>query len=220
MKQIANTYTFDASAGIVTVLGLSVPQSRLLLVVNATRNEIIYNFAGGPGTSEYTISDGNTVLTLAADTSTHSDADSLTIFYDDGLSREESLTITDLQTVRGSNPAPWLSQSSVPVRANSSFLQVSRFISTTQSIASGHVVATLDAGQARRYILLQNQSTLPIDVLFVGSDDEIPSDSADYSQIRIPAGGALCFEGLFVPQNRILIFPTAAGQQFIAAIND
>jgi len=89
MKQLATTYTFSASAKTVTLNGVNVPQGHVLLIVNATRGSIIYNFANSNlGATAYN-QGANTTLTLAASTAGMADTDSLTIFYDDG--RESSL---------------------------------------------------------------------------------------------------------------------------------
>lgn len=89
MKQLATTYAFSASAKTVTLNGVNVPQGHVLLIVNATRGSILYNFANANlGATAYS-QGANTTLTLAASTAGMADTDSLTIFYDDG--RETSL---------------------------------------------------------------------------------------------------------------------------------
>lgn len=108
MKQIVSNYSFDASERRITLTGLVVPLERLLLVVNATRNLIIYNLTGTGHPSQplgatVTQNSGNTVLTLAFDTTEFSDSDKLSIFYDDGTSGGNSidgsnLTITGIES--------------------------------------------------------------------------------------------------------------------------
>lgn len=80
MKILINSYSFDASARTITFLDYSsIFLDSVLLITNVTDNVIIYNFAGsGKGG---TVS-GN-VLTLAFDTTTMADTDSLQIYYDD-----------------------------------------------------------------------------------------------------------------------------------------
>jgi len=78
MKVLVTNYTFNASAKTVTFNSYSnIELNRLLLITNATRNTIIYNFAspalGG------TVS-GNTI-TLLTDTSMMANDDKLQIFY-------------------------------------------------------------------------------------------------------------------------------------------
>jgi hypothetical protein len=84
MKQLATSYSFNASAKTVTLTGLNVPLNYVLLIVNATRNAIIYNFAD-PATGAQSYTQGaNSVITLKVDLSGMSNTDQLTIFFDDG----------------------------------------------------------------------------------------------------------------------------------------
>ncbi|NBO99019.1 MAG: hypothetical protein EBU90_02655 [Proteobacteria bacterium] len=79
MKVLVTNYTFNASAKTVTFNSYStIELNRLLLITNATRNTIIYNFAspalGG------TVS-GNTI-TLGTSTAGMTNEDKLQIFYE------------------------------------------------------------------------------------------------------------------------------------------
>lgn len=215
MKQIANLYTFDASGRSLSITGLTIPQARLLLVVNASRNEVLYNFAGGPGVDSYGHEAGNTVLHLLADTTAHADTDAITIFYEDGLSREESLTITDLQTIGGSQPAAWLAGDEVPVTGPLTDAQlraqaiVSRAVSDSFSALSGNVgteAATVLAGAARTYLLIQNLSAAPIHANF--------GAAASTATLRLEAGAALVFEGNNIPSDSVSLVGTAANQPY------
>jgi hypothetical protein len=108
MKQIASNYSFDASERKVTVQGLTIPLERLLLIVNATRNQIIYNLTGTghptqPLGATASTAGGNSVFTLAFDTTGFLDSDKLSIFYDDGTSGGNTidggnLTITGIES--------------------------------------------------------------------------------------------------------------------------
>jgi len=108
MKKIVSSYSFDASERRITLTGLVVPLERLLLIVNATRNLIIYNLTGTghptqPLGATVAQNSGNTVVTLAFDTTQFSDSDKLSIFYDDGTSGGNtidgsSLTITGIES--------------------------------------------------------------------------------------------------------------------------
>lgn len=87
MKVLISNYTFNPIAKTVTFNGLqSIELNRLLLITNATRNTIIYNFAspalGG------TVS-GN-VLTLGTSTAGMEASDKLQIFYEN-----EDTPVTD-----------------------------------------------------------------------------------------------------------------------------
>lgn len=92
MKVLVTDYTFNASAKTVTFNSYSsIDLNRLLLITNATRNTIIYNFAspalGG------TVS-GNTI-TLGTSTAGMTNEDKLQIFYEneDVAASDESLAL-------------------------------------------------------------------------------------------------------------------------------
>jgi hypothetical protein len=111
MKKIAINYSFDASERRVTLTDLVISLERLLLIVNATRNQIIYSLTGSGHPSQplgaaVSQSSGNTLVTLAFDTSGFSDSDKLSIFYDDGLA--QGSTSSSLETINGEAPAAWL----------------------------------------------------------------------------------------------------------------
>ncbi len=80
MKTLITNYSFNAAAHTVTFTGYgSISLASVLIVVNATSNVIIYNFAdpakGGTVATN--------VLTLTFNTGSMSDSDSLLIYYDD-----------------------------------------------------------------------------------------------------------------------------------------
>lgn len=109
MKVLVTNYTFNASAKTVRFNSYStIELDRLLLITNATRNTIIYNFAspalGG------TVS-GNTI-TLTTDTSMMANTDKLQIFYEneDSPATDESLAflrriVTSLRGVQNVDSA-------------------------------------------------------------------------------------------------------------------
>lgn len=79
MKVLITNYTFNPTAKTVTFNGLqNIELNRLLLITNATRNTIIYNFASPAlgGTVN-----GN-VLTLGTNTTGMESSDKLQIFYE------------------------------------------------------------------------------------------------------------------------------------------
>ena len=99
MKVLVTNYTFNASAKTVTFNSYSTLElNRLLLITNATRNTIIYNFAspalGG------TVS-GNTI-TLLTDTTIMNDNDKLQIFYENEDTPATDQMITLLNRIVGS----------------------------------------------------------------------------------------------------------------------
>ncbi len=80
MKQICTNYTFNATAKTVTLTGLNIPSSQVLLV--AGQGKILYSVADGLGALSYQ-QNTNSVLTLQSSQGLSS-SDKLTIIYDDG----------------------------------------------------------------------------------------------------------------------------------------
>lgn len=78
MKQLASNYSISGAA--VTLSGVNVPLSQILLVSNATTGNVLYSMAG-PSAAGYTQA-ASSVITLA---NVPSASDKLTIFYDDGV---------------------------------------------------------------------------------------------------------------------------------------
>lgn len=79
MKIQIRNYAFNAAAKTVTFTDyLSIAQESVLLIVNATTNQVIYNFANPAAGG--TVS-GN-VLTLTYNTTTMNNTDKLLIYYD------------------------------------------------------------------------------------------------------------------------------------------
>ena len=79
MKQLANNYSITGSS--VTLTGVNVPLSQILLVSDATTGNVLYSMAG-PSASSYT-QGNNSVITLATAPGAN---DKLTVYYDDGVS--------------------------------------------------------------------------------------------------------------------------------------
>jgi hypothetical protein len=84
MKQLATNYSFNATAKTVTLTGLDVPLNYVLLIINATRNQIIYNLAEPLLGAQSYQQGANSIITLKADLTGMADSDQLTIFYDNG----------------------------------------------------------------------------------------------------------------------------------------
>ena len=86
MKQLASSYVFNKTAKTVTLNNFDFPLNHLLVIINATRQQIIYNLANPAlGASNY-VQGTNSVVTLEAtlDPLTEN-TDALTIFYDNGV---------------------------------------------------------------------------------------------------------------------------------------
>jgi hypothetical protein len=80
MKTLITNYTFDSSAKTITFNDYSsIELSKVLLITNTTDNIIIYNFASPAKGGAISTN----VLTLAYDSSSMQDSDSLQIYYDD-----------------------------------------------------------------------------------------------------------------------------------------
>ena len=87
MKQIAPNYSYNKTTGVITLTGVNIDRDQLLLIVNTTRNVTYYNFADSTTTLQAFTQGANTSVTLATSvvsaSSTHANADALTIYYDD-----------------------------------------------------------------------------------------------------------------------------------------
>jgi hypothetical protein len=81
MKQLLSTYTFDSVAKTVTLNGINIPVSQVLLI--AGKGNVLYSLADGVGAAGYT-QGVNSVITLQSVYDLVS-LDPLTIYYDDGI---------------------------------------------------------------------------------------------------------------------------------------
>ena len=88
MKQVHPNYTFVASTKTITLTGLNIAQDQLLLITNATRGVIYYNFASSSHRAVVTAGANTTVVLTDASTTGHADSDQLVIHYDDQLSTQ------------------------------------------------------------------------------------------------------------------------------------
>lgn len=96
MKQIASTYTYNKTSGVISLTGVNIDRDQLLLIVNTTRNVTYYNFADSATTLQAFTQGANTSVTLASSvisaSSTHTNADALTIYYDDQVNGSGTVT--------------------------------------------------------------------------------------------------------------------------------
>ena len=87
MKQIASAYTYNKTSGVIVLTGVNIDRDQLLLIVNTTRNVTYYNFADSTTTLQAFTQGVNTSVTLATSVVSaslnHTNADALTIYYDD-----------------------------------------------------------------------------------------------------------------------------------------
>jgi hypothetical protein len=97
MKQIATAYSISGSS--VTMTGVNVPLSQILLVSNATTGAVLYSMAG-PAASSYTQA-VNSVIGLAT---TPSATDRLTIFFDDGVAVSNGPTSVSVSNFPATQP--------------------------------------------------------------------------------------------------------------------
>jgi hypothetical protein len=84
MKQLATSYSFDTTAKTISLTNLNVPLNYVLLVINATRNLVIYNLAEPALGAENYVQGATSVITLKANLTGMANTDQLTIFYDNG----------------------------------------------------------------------------------------------------------------------------------------
>jgi len=107
-KKLVFDYTFDASAGTITVNDIYA-QKRWQLITNLTDNVVVYQFndpAFGFSDVSFDYENTTTTVTLAYDTSSMSDTDQLQIFIDEGST---DITVNDrfidpVSKIRVSNP--------------------------------------------------------------------------------------------------------------------
>jgi hypothetical protein len=128
MKQIAPNYTYNKTTGVITFTK-GIDRDQLLLIANATRNVIYYNFADPATTlqSFTPVDASSTTLTLNSSvivaSTAHANSDALVIYYEDqsvavaveGLG-DDGAVLSQISSVYGVN----LSQASgsLPTRTN------------------------------------------------------------------------------------------------------
>ena len=83
MKQVHANYTFNASTKTITLIGLNIAQDKLLLITNATRGVIYYNFASSSHRAVVTAGGDTIVVLTDASTTGHQNTDKLVIHYGD-----------------------------------------------------------------------------------------------------------------------------------------
>jgi len=100
MKTLCNTYSINGNA--ITMSGVNVPTSQILLIADATQGSILYQIGGTPPSS-YT-QGTNSILTLAG-SPTITNSDLLAIYYDNGINTYNPPTVVGLSGVlpSGSN---------------------------------------------------------------------------------------------------------------------
>lgn len=135
MKVLVTDYKFDSSAKTVVFSKYSsIELNRLLLITNATRNTIIYNFASpalGGVVSKNTI-------TLFTDTSMMSNEDKLQIFYenDDTPSTDQMITLLNriVSSLRGAQNIDNSDRIRVVLDSNN----IGNFSANIQNISQGN----------------------------------------------------------------------------------
>lgn len=191
MKNLATAYTYNPTAKTLTLTGLNVPLSYLLLVVNATRGTIIYNLADPALAAANFVQAANSVLTLNAsvDTSFHNAADALTIFYDDGVQSNTVLiqgpagpqgetgdpgsTTWDGITDKPATFAP-SAHKSTHATAGSDALTPSDISATWRAVSSSQNISgdtTLPAGRNRIITLIGTGATANVDLPSTGNEE-------------------------------------------------
>lgn len=83
MKILHPSVSFNAATKTVTLIGLNITQSQLLLITNVTDGVVIYNFADSTKGSTSFTPGADTVVVLEYDTTTMDNADKLAVHYDD-----------------------------------------------------------------------------------------------------------------------------------------
>lgn len=119
MKQLVASSNISINGNTVTLIGVSVPLSQILLISDATTGSVLYSI-GGPAPISYT-QGTNSSITL---NTTPGSSDALTIYYDDGIAPVNAPTSVSVlnfpatQAVSGmvtvSNPQTTVSVSNFP----------------------------------------------------------------------------------------------------------
>jgi Flp pilus assembly pilin Flp len=139
MKQLASNYSISGSS--VTLTGVNVPLSQILLVSDATTGSVLYSMAG-PSALSYTQAT-NSVITLATAPGA---SDKLTIYYDDGVASTNAPSSVSVSNFPASteisndvgNPIPV--SGTVAVSNPVSTVSISNFPSST-SVTNGGTFA-------------------------------------------------------------------------------
>ena len=105
MKTLASSYSI--SGNVVTLTGVNVPLSQILLIADATTGSVLYSI-GGPAPTAYTQAT-NSTITLA---STPGSSDKLTIYYDNGTNPQNAPSTVTLGA--GSSAIGTVGVSSLP----------------------------------------------------------------------------------------------------------
>jgi hypothetical protein len=141
MKQLATSYTFNSTAKTVTLNGVNVPESQILLITG--KGKLLYSFADGIGSAGYT-QGTNSVITLQ-NSKGLINSDSLTIFYDDGLTDQQSVVQGNLTNRSGTITTANTSQQIIAANTNRRYLLIQNHSDSIIYIAFG-VTATTSNG--------------------------------------------------------------------------
>jgi hypothetical protein len=104
MKQVHPNYTFNADTKVITLTGLNIDQDQLLLVTNATRGIIYYNFASSSHRAVVTAGANTMVRLTDASTTGHADSDQLVIHYEDQQNTQANAFAGDVDSAGGFYP--------------------------------------------------------------------------------------------------------------------
>ena len=147
MKQIAPNYSYNKATGVITLTGVNIDRDQLLLIVNTTRNVTYYNFADSTTTLQAFTQGANTSVTLATSVVSasfaHTNADALTIYYDD----QSGLIVSGTVSIAlSTTPAvtTFTSITSAPLIASNA----SRKMLTIQNVGAGILYVLFGSGTA------------------------------------------------------------------------
>jgi len=165
----------------VTLTGVNVPLSQILLVSDATTGNVLYSMAG-PASASYTQA-ANSVITLAI---APGSTDKLTIYYDDGVAPANAPTSVSVSNLPSTQP---VSATSLPLPsgAATSALQTTGN-SSLSSIDGKTPVLNADGGSP---VHVQNfPSTQPISAAALPLPSGAAQDGTDGTGITVPTGGS------------------------------
>lgn len=153
MKQIVQNYTYNKTSGVISLTDVNIDRDQLLLVVNTTRNITYYNFADSATTLQAFTQGANTSVTLASSvisaSSTHTNADALTIYYDDQISEG---TVISIEEAFGEGSSMPISPAQGTTVTNTTFTSITPSTPLVSAVADRRVLSVFNEGPGLLYI--------------------------------------------------------------------
>lgn len=230
MKTLLTNYSFDPASRTVTFNNISFAQNRLLLIVNSSRGEIIYNFADPAlGATAFANTNGDeissqfwygrsTTVTLSYDTTTHAATDVLTIFAEANNPNQQILPVESFSEsiVPSENSGPNIAEQGLRVFAQTRGHVLGRvaILDTTPQILSE--IGKFQ-GSWPSYLFFQNQSPQNMYLMPTSIEDAggYLGITDDWPWILLAPGASLTYESAFIPAGGWRAKGETAGQRLV-----